>query len=96
MAFAVWYLVSLLKTVFIFMLCRGHWLPHCAPGRVVMSREEAAKVYLDVLLGYRGGYADFLEAVEALSASDRLAIEKAVSGRLHLSGNLAKAGEVFF
>ena len=43
-----------------------------------MSREEAATVYLDVLLGYRGEYRRFNEAVEALTENDKLLLQNAV------------------
>lgn len=46
-----------------------------------MCREDAARIYLDVLLGFRGSYSGFLEAVEVLSAADRMAVETALSGR---------------
>jgi hypothetical protein len=61
-----------------------------------MCREDAAKVCVDVLLGNRGDYASFLEAIEALSVGDRMAIERAVSDRRFINGKLPRSGGVFF
>jgi hypothetical protein len=43
-----------------------------------MSREEAATVYLDVLLGYRGDYGKFREAEETLTDRDKALLRHAV------------------
>ena len=39
-----------------------------------MSREEAATVYLDVLFGVRGNYAEFSNAAKTLTESDKQSI----------------------
>ncbi len=44
-----------------------------------MSREEAARAYLDGLLGFRNDYGLFQQAADALTVSDRAKIEYAVS-----------------
>lgn len=45
-----------------------------------MSREEAATVYLDVLLGFRGNYDQYRQAAGALSDEDMSLLRNAVSG----------------
>ena len=47
---------------------------------VFMSREEAAAVYLDNLLGFHGGYIRFQEAERTLSAKEKQELQRAVSG----------------
>ena len=44
-----------------------------------MSREQAARAYLDGLLGFRNDYGLFQQAADALTVSDRAKIEYAVS-----------------
>jgi hypothetical protein len=44
-----------------------------------MSRQEAATVYLDVLLGFRGDYRTYAEASDVLSAGDKELLQEAVS-----------------
>jgi hypothetical protein len=45
-----------------------------------MSREEAATIYLDVLLGFRGNYDQYRQAAGALSDADTSLLRNAVSG----------------
>ncbi len=45
-----------------------------------MSREEAATIYLDVLLGFRGSYDQYLQAAGPLSDTDTNLFQNAVSG----------------
>jgi hypothetical protein len=45
-----------------------------------MSREEAATIYLDVLLGFRGSYDQYREATGALSDADTSQLRNAVAG----------------
>lgn len=45
-----------------------------------MSREEAAIIYLDNLLGFHGGYSSFQEAEKWLSEKEKQEIELAVLG----------------
>lgn len=47
-----------------------------------MSREQAARVYLDGMLGFRGDFGLFQQAAEVLSEQDRAKIEAAISVRL--------------
>ncbi|MEK6743700.1 MAG: hypothetical protein AABZ15_08820 [Nitrospirota bacterium] len=47
-----------------------------------MSREQAALAYLDGMLGFRGDFGLFQQAVEVLSEHDRMRIEAAISVRL--------------
>ena len=43
-----------------------------------MSREEAAEIYLDNLLGFRGDYSQYREAADALSDDDKNLLGHAV------------------
>jgi|PlaIllAssembly_1097288.scaffolds.fasta_scaffold14036_2 hypothetical protein len=45
-----------------------------------MSREEAASVYLDVLLGFRAEFAQYLIASEMLTEQDKGRLQNAVYG----------------
>lgn len=45
-----------------------------------MSREEAATVYLDNLLGFPANYRKFMEAERALTKKDKELLQAAVSG----------------
>ncbi len=45
-----------------------------------MSREEAATIYLDNLLGFHGGYLGFQEAELTLSEKEKQELQSAVSG----------------
>lgn len=45
-----------------------------------MSREEAATIYLDNLLGFHGGYIRFQEAELTLSEDEKQELQSAVSG----------------
>ena len=45
-----------------------------------MSREKAATIYLDVLLGFRGSYDQYRQAAGALSEADTSQLRNAVSG----------------
>lgn len=47
--------------------------------RFTVSREEAASVYLDVLLGFRGEYRRFREALETLTDREKVLLQCAVS-----------------
>ncbi|MEK6698723.1 MAG: hypothetical protein AABZ10_06745 [Nitrospirota bacterium] len=47
-----------------------------------MSREQAARAYLDGLLGFRGDFGLFQRAADILSEQDRARIEVAISVRL--------------
>jgi hypothetical protein len=49
-----------------------------------MSREEAATVYLDNLLGFHGGYIRFQEAERTLSEDEKQELQSAVSGTQRL------------
>ena len=51
---------------------------------VFMSREEAATVYLDNLLGFHGGYLWFQEAERTLSENEKQELQSAVSGTQRL------------
>jgi len=46
-----------------------------------MSREQAARVYLDGLLGFRGDFRLFHRAVDVLSEQEKTKIEAAISAR---------------
>lgn len=58
-----------------------------------MSREEAATIYLDVLLGFRGNYDQYRQAAGVLSDSDTSVLRNAVSGA---SGKNEVAKEAHF
>jgi hypothetical protein len=58
-----------------------------------MSREEAATIYLDVLLGFRGNYDQYRQAAVALSDEDTSLLQNAVSG---VSGKNEKTKEARF
>ena len=45
-----------------------------------MSREEAATVYLDNLLGFSGNYRKVIQAERALTTGDKELLRAAVSG----------------
>jgi len=45
-----------------------------------MSREEAATVYLDNLLGFHGHYARYQEADRVLTEEDKRLLNSAVTG----------------
>ena len=45
-----------------------------------MSREEAATIYLDVLLGLRGNYKQYRLTAAALNETDSNLLRNAVSG----------------
>ncbi len=60
-----------------------------------MSREEAATFYLKGLLGFRGDFRKFHEAVETLSESDRSLLEHAASRRIDDSYNPASEKQFF-
>jgi hypothetical protein len=47
---------------------------------VFMSREEAAVIYLDVLLGFRENYDQYRQAASALCDADTIMLQNAVSG----------------
>lgn len=47
-----------------------------------MSREKAASVYLDGLLGFSGNYVTFQHAANALSEDDKRLLQSAVSSWL--------------
>jgi len=49
-------------------------------NEVFMSREEAATIYLDNLLGFHGGYIRFQEAELTLSEDEKQELQSAVSG----------------
>ena len=44
-----------------------------------MSREEAAVVYLDVMLGFRSGYNEFQLAATVLDETDKRLLDTAVA-----------------
>jgi hypothetical protein len=45
-----------------------------------MSREEAATIYIDVLLGFRENYNQYRQATGALNDEDMSLLRNAVSG----------------
>lgn len=47
-----------------------------------MSREDAAKVYLNRLLGFRSGYGLFCQAAASLTDDEKMLLQNAVSGWL--------------
>ena len=57
-----------------------------------MSREEAATIYLDVLLGFRGNYERYRQAAGALSDAATSLLRNAVSGE---SGKNEKEEQFF-
>lgn len=60
-----------------------------------MSREEAATIYLDVLLGFRGSYDQYRQAADALSDADTSLLRNAVS-RASGKNEGTKAEEFFW
>lgn len=46
-----------------------------------MSRDEAASVYLEVLLGFRAEYRKFSKAVEILTDREKILLDNAVLHR---------------
>ena len=59
-----------------------------------MSREEAATVYLDNLLGFHGNFHKYHEAAETLTGDDKSILERAVSG--NQSFDAEQKGKRFF
>jgi len=51
-----------------------------------VSREEAATIYLEVLLGFRGNYKQYLSATGALSEEDRSLLQSVVPGAASKQG----------
>lgn len=49
-------------------------------GGFDMGRDEAATVYLEVLLGFRAEYRKFYEAAEMLTDNEKILLQNAVSG----------------
>ncbi len=58
-----------------------------------MSRVEAATIYLDVLLGFRGSYDQYRQAAGALSDADKSLLRNAVS---RASARMICYGNSFF
>ncbi len=60
-----------------------------------MSREEAAEIYLDNLLGFRSKYSQYREAADALSDDDKQLLSQAV-GQRPKAGSKKATGASFF
>jgi len=56
-----------------------------------MSREEAATVYLDNLLGFHRDFLDYHEAADTLTDHDKSILEQAASGNLNCAFGAKKA-----
>lgn len=52
-----------------------------------MSREEAARIYMDVLIGFRNDYCLYQRAANALSEKDKEMLSTAVSNTVKISAD---------
>ncbi|HAK61513.1 MAG TPA: hypothetical protein DCO77_14245 [Nitrospiraceae bacterium] len=60
-----------------------------------MSREEAARAYLDVMLGFRSDYEKFQRAGDRLSDAEKQTLQDAACGP-HRAGSAAHESEADF
>jgi hypothetical protein len=60
-----------------------------------MSRQEAAIIYLDTMLGFRSAYKEFTKAAETLNEADRTLIDDEIYRRSVDASGMAANGFIF-